>query len=144
MNFENRLGKVLSEDFNLQESQFDAEHDASEKREQFLQFLNAIVTSSDHARSEQALQRAAEMDSEQLGQIVAQTEALGVLSGLSDYISSKPSRIMGLIQIARILFQEGPELEGVVDKMIRIKDDDEVYDKEGDFYYDQGDDSDGH
>jgi len=140
-NFESRLGKVLSEDFNIQEMA-DLSGGAV-STEQFLHFLNAIVTSSDHARAEQALARAAQIPPEQLIEVVTNTESLGNLAGLSDYIKSKPSRIMGLIEIARVLFT-GVELEEVVDQMIRSSTDNEVYDAEGDFYYDQGEDSDGH
>lgn len=138
--FESRLGRVLRKDFNIQEM---TTLSGGPDPQQFLHFLNAVVTSSDHARTEQALARAAAMPPEELMKHVVNVDSLGNLSGLSDYIKSKPSRIMGLIEIARVLFQ-GVELEEVVDQMIRGAQENEVYDEEGDFYYDQGDDSDGH
>lgn len=141
--FYNRLNRVLSGDFDINEMA--AGPLGGPDPQQFLEFLNAIVTSSDHARTEQALQRAKEMPPEQLAQVVSQTESLGNFSGLADYLRSKLSRIMGLIDIARNLY-EGPELEAVVDSMMKTVslDQNEGFDAEGDFYYDQGDDSDGH
>lgn len=142
-NFNTRLNKVLSEDFVINEMPMSGGIGGPDAK-QFLQFLNAIVTSADHARSDMAIKKALNMPPEQLSQIVSQTQSIGNLSGLADYIRSKPSRIMSLIDIARILYQ-GLELEQVVDSMMATThDDNEVYDEDGDFYYDQGDDSDGH
>lgn len=106
-------------------------------RQQYFQFLNAVVSSSDADRAEEAFKRARDSEPSMVVSAVKQIVSIGDLSSLQDYLKSRPARVLVLTELTRRLFPED-ELEEVVDEMMSINSEDE---DDGDFYYDQGDDS---
>lgn len=71
---------------------------------QFLNFINAIVASSDQARVDAALARAATLDPQQLASVISQTTSLGSLHGLRAAVQSKPERATAIMGIAERMF----------------------------------------
>lgn len=106
---------------------------------QYLQFLNAIVASSDSDRAEEAFRRARDSEPDTVASAVRQITAIGELSSLRNYLKTKPSRMMVLTELTRKLFVED-DIEEVIDEVMSINTEEE---DEGDFYYDQGEDSGG-
>lgn len=82
-------------------------------KRQFLNFVNAIVTSTDQARVDAALARAATLSPEQLNAIVQQTVAIGSLHSLQNAVHTKPERVMQVLEVAKKLFQ-GQQLKEVM------------------------------
>jgi hypothetical protein len=134
------LAKYLTEDPDiLNEMDMEMGPSSPLSPEQFLNFLGAIIGSTDQNQQQLALQKITAMSPEQLSAIASQSTSVGGVSHLTRYIVAKPSRIMHLIEIAKKFFQ-GEELEAVVDQMVSVEEPDD----EDDDYYTQGDDSDGH
>ena len=75
---------------------------------QFLNFINAIVASSDQARVDAALARAATLDPQQLASVISQTTSLGSLHGLRAAVQSKPERATAIMGIAERMFPVPP------------------------------------
>ncbi len=71
---------------------------------QFLNFINAIVASSDQTRVDAALARAATLDPQQLASVISQTTSLGSLHGLRAAVQSKPERATAIMGIAERMF----------------------------------------
>lgn len=110
-------------------------------RTQYLQFLNAVITCSDHDRAEAAFKKAIDTDTDILTKAIEKVVTIGELTALRDYLNSRPSRVTTITKLTNNLFGE-EETSEVVDEMLSLEDGDDP--DEGDFYYDQGDDSDGH
>ena len=140
------IAKLITEDPDIlqendPEPQLPAEQPTGVDPQQFLNFLGAALSSADQTQLPLMLQKLGSMSPEQLAAIVGKSTSIGSIGDLSRYIMAKPSRIMGIIEIAKKLFT-GPELEEVVDQMVHIQEDGDMG-EEGDYYL-QGQDSGGH
>lgn len=109
---------------------------------QFRQFMNAIIGSVPHGHTEQALQRLMALDPEAVRAMMGEVENIGSPTALADYLRSRPGSIRTFIKIAQRLYDEDTAWD-IVDNLhfYSANDNEEMGE---DFYYDQGDDSDGH
>lgn len=147
----NRIANLITEDATVF-------RDLSLTPKKFVNLLNSVVASSPHGRQELAVANLCRRDWDTLARLSSTVAEAKRWPALKDYLSSSRTRLKALCESAGQMFN-GHFLESTIGllKMVEsvgpVEDDfdapgetetEEESDDDGEFYYDAGDDSDGH
>ena len=138
----NKLAKLITEDPDVTLPEQSQPGDIGVR---FVEFVSMLLSTVPHDKQDVAIQKALSKDRQSILAAMQQVEPTGNTSAIADYIKAKPSRVKKIVDLAAIILGDEDAAWSIVDNInFNTTDSTEEAAEDGDFYYDQGGDSDGH